>query len=620
MSRLSGGRVLMREFAEFLAGQPPFGSLDADDLERLAGAVEVEYFGAGEVIVVEGSAALDHLFVVRTGEVEIVDRGRVVDVLGTGDTFGYISVLTGLAPDISVRASEDTLCYRLPNPRTILVHPERLTFAHSRTVTTRQRLTDRGLMSGRHAAVERHMRPLIWCDAATSVREAALEIGKLAQSCALIRLGESSDGAEVGIVTDRDFRERVATGEVSPDAPIATIATRPVIRVAIGTPMATALLRMVESAVHHLVVDDDAGRAIGVVRAIDVASVEVRDPLLIRAAIDGAHSVAELAQECQLIPGTLVELHDTEVPARHIGALHATIIDAVLRKLVQLVGPASNTRLRHSWLVLGSMARHEPLPESDVDTAIVWVDPSVSAEPADEIRKSAGAVLDAMQLCGLRRCPDGANADNPLFSRSRSAWQERARTWITDPTQEGALLLSAIAADSRPVTEPLIGRAITDSIRETTRGVEYLAASLRHTLSVKPPVGFVRDFVVEHSGRHRGRLDLKRGGLVPVTSLGRWLAVAMGEVHGTTPERIERAAAANLLTKEEADMLVGAFDDVYATVLDSQVGAIRTGAPASTWIDPRKLDSLARRRLRESFRAIAGVQNSVEGTWMARLA
>ena len=113
----------MKEFLDFLGAQSPYDRLDDDDLNRLAEAVEVEYFLAGTVIVEAEAAPLDCLFVVRVGAVEIIDRGRITDVLGPGETFGHISVLSGLPPPLQVRAAEDTLCYRLPDPRTLLGAP-----------------------------------------------------------------------------------------------------------------------------------------------------------------------------------------------------------------------------------------------------------------------------------------------------------------------------------------------------------------------------------------------------------------------------------------------------------------------------------------------------------------
>lgn len=604
----------MQEFADFLGSQPPFDALSADDLTRLARHVEVEYFAAGTVIVPADAQPLDHLYVIRTGAVEIADRGRTVDLLAPGDTFGHISVLTGLPPALSARAAEDTLCYRLPDPRKVVTDPSALQFSHFGTMIAHDRLTGRGLLAEPQTPVTRHMRAIVWCDAATSVRAAAEAVSRADQSCALVRTRQG-----VGIVTDRDFRSKVATGQVSVDAPVHAIMTTPVNTVASTATLATAFVQMVKAGVHHLVVQDEDGGLAGILRAMDLASVEVRDPLIIRTAIDAAATIGELSQACRLLPSTIVELHDTAVPADHIGALTSALTDAILTRLLVLSGEDDGASPPRSWLVLGSMARHEPLPGSDVDTGIVWADGN-GADPGGPIRKGAARVLDDMEQCGLRRCPDGANADNPLFSRSRAAWTAAARTWITEPTREGVLLLSSIAADSRPITEVTIGRAVTDAIRETTRSADYLDALLRFALTARPPAGFIRDFVVEHSGEHRGGLNLKRGGLLPISALARWLAIAMGDARGSTPDRLSRAAAAGLLTADEAETLTGAFRDVYELLLRQEVAAIRAGNPFSNWIAPRDLDTLTRRHLRDSFRAISAVQAQIEGGWKTRMA
>ena len=68
----------MREYVDFLGSQSPYDELDASDLEALARLVEVEYFTAGTIIITAGEPPLSHFYVVRSGEVEVVDRGRVL--------------------------------------------------------------------------------------------------------------------------------------------------------------------------------------------------------------------------------------------------------------------------------------------------------------------------------------------------------------------------------------------------------------------------------------------------------------------------------------------------------------------------------------------------------------
>ena len=605
--------VTMQEFSDFLAKQTSFDALPADDIERLASKIEVEYFGSGTVIVSAGSEPLNYIYIVRTGSVEVLDRGNVIDQLAPGDAFGHISVLTGLPPQYSVRAAEETLCYRLPDPRTIVQNTAALHFNHFGTVVTRHRLTASALLSDAQSNVTRYMRDIVWCDASDSVRQVARAITDAEQSCALIRSRN-----DLGLVTDRDFRSRVGAGDISIDDPIHVIMSSPVITVPSNTTLAAAFLLMVESGVHHLVVIDEREKPVGIVRAMDLSSVELRNPLLIRAAIESARSIEELSTASKLLLPSLVELHDTGIPALHAGALMSAIVGAILTRVLDLTDWVESP-ITHSWLILGSMARREPLPFSDVDTAIVWADLPNSADLSDEIQSGAKQVLTLMERCGLHRCPNGANADNPLFSRSRSAWIQVSQGWLTDPTRAGALLLSSIAADSQPLTQLTLGRTITDTIRATTRSRDFLSELLRFTLAKKPPIGFVRGFVVEHSGEHRGEMDLKKGGLTPISSLARWLSIAHGDVRGGTIDRLRRAAAHGSLKEDEAEVLTNAFEDIYQLIFEQEIRSIRSGEVGSSWISPQTLDSLTRRHLRESFRAVASIQNRIQSEWESRL-
>lgn len=600
----------MKEFADFLGGQPPFDALDAGDLDRLAARVEVAYFDAGATVVAGDEPALDHLWVVRTGALEVLDHGRMIDLLGPGDAFGHVALLSHLPPRLTVRAHEESLCLRIPDPRTFLAHPERLRFA------ALDRAEHAGRLAGDGQPVDRRltrlMRPVVWCEPTDPVREVARRIGEAALSCALVRAGD-----EIGIVTDHDFRRRVASGEVGVDAPVADLINVPALTIDVGASRTAALLEMVEHGVHHLVVTDQAGDPIGVIRVVDLAQAEVRDPLLVRSAVETAGTLAELVEACRLLPATVVELRDARVAAGHVGAVHAAVVDATIRRVLALRDDPVLAGVPHSWLVLGSLARRESLPRSDLDTALVWEDRD--PDPAEALRAAAGAVLADLRRCGFEPCPSGTNADDPEFSRSRSRWRAAALAWQRDPTQPKALLRSAMVADSRAITNAPLGRALTEPIRSHSRSTHFLRAMRDDALAWRPPTGFVRDFVVAHSGEHRGQLDLKSGGLAPVVALARWAAVAAGDPGGTTPERLRRAADADLLTGDEVDTLTGAFENVYGLLLDHEARALRAGETPTTYLAPEDLDTLTRRHLRESFRAIAAVQHRIGEARLRRL-
>jgi CBS domain-containing protein len=458
------------------------------------------------------------------------------------------------------------------------------------------------------------VRPIVWCDATERISDVARRISDCAASFALVRTT-----ADIGIVTDHDFRDRVATGEVSVDAPVGALATTPVLTIDEDATQSAGLLRMVEHAVHHLVVTDRKGSAVGVVRAVDLAGAEVRDPLVVRAAVESATSLTEVAAAARRLPDAVVALVEGGFAPTYVGAVHAAVVDAIVRRVLRLRTDPVLAQVRHSWVVLGSLARRESLPLSDVDTALVWADPPPSdTDPAGAMRTAAAGVIADLRRCGLEPCTSGTNADNPAFSRSRGAWAAAIAAWhaSTDPH---ALLMTSMVADSRPVTSPDLGAVLTSLTGIDAHNTRFLRGLLDEALRFRPPTGFVRDFVVEHGGTHSGELDLKKGGLAPVAGLARWVALASGDVRGNTAQRLRRGAELGLLTGDEAQTLTGIFEYVYALVMRHETAAMKEGREPSTFIAPAALDTLTRRHLREAFRLTRSVQSHLDENWLARL-
>ena len=72
----------MHDIAEFLRGHPPFDTLDAETLERVAASAEIEFHAAGTPILVSAEETSRFAYVVRRGSVELVIDGRLLDLLG----------------------------------------------------------------------------------------------------------------------------------------------------------------------------------------------------------------------------------------------------------------------------------------------------------------------------------------------------------------------------------------------------------------------------------------------------------------------------------------------------------------------------------------------------------
>jgi CBS domain-containing protein len=612
------------EVAEFLRHHPPFDALDDADVQRVAAAAEVEVHRAGTTVFSQGAEPVGYLRVVRSGAVELVLDGRVLDLLGVGELFGQASMLSGLPTGFTARAEEDTVCYRIPADvaRGLLGRPEALQFV-TRSLLDRGRLArraddragDRAAPS--HQPVAALMRgPLIVCPPQTSIRDAALRMTDTGASCVVVDLGGS-----LGIVTDRDLRTRVVGGGLSHDGPISAAMTAPAYTVAADRLGSEVWLDMLDRGIRHFPVLSATGEVLGVVEDADLVAAETRTSFYLRAAIARASTTDELVEAARDLRPTIVALHRARTAPLHLAGIHSVVVDALIRRLIDLtVAEVGAAPTPFAWLALGSLARREALPGSDVDSAVAWRGEDEDHPTIlDYALKVSRSVDEGLAACGLRVDTKGTTAANPLLVRSLASWRRAAQSWLEDPTQEQALILVSVVVDSRPVWGIHTGVSLAEGFRDARRHPALLRQLARFSLSFRPPTGFRRGLVVEHSGEHRGQLDLKHGGLVPIVDLARWAGMAAGVTSASTPERLRAAAAAGTLSAADAGTLADAFELVMGLRVQHHVEQIEAGSEPDDHIDPATLSPLTRSYLKEAFRAVASVQKGISSELSLRV-
>jgi len=590
--------------AEFLGSRPPFDAVGPEELARIAAVTTVEATPSGTTIFSQGAGPVQDLRMVRAGSVEVIHDGRVLDRLGPGELFGQASMISGLPTGFEARAGEDTVCYRIPADvvRPLLARPDVLRFVAQSIVSVdgRPSLGMNARSSVEQAAGKLIRGPALVCRGDETIRDAARRMTAARTSAILVRHEDA-----FGIVTDSDLRTRVIAAGLSPDEPVSAIMTEPAHTVGAERLGSDALLDMLERNIHHLPVLSPAGEVLGVVDDGDLVAAEGRMPLLLRRAIGLAQTQAELAAATAGLNPALIALRDARVPAEQVAAVRSVVMDALTRRLTELAlrdaGPAPAP---FTWFALGSLARREAVPSSDVDSALAWQD---DAGPAGYFGRLADAVNDGLRACGLAPDAHGASAASPLFARPLSSWRALTSQLSEHPDNEEALLLASLVADGRQVfsTGSWTGGGLWPS-GPAPDGLRRLLA--RFALSFRPPTGFWREFVVEHSGERRGQLDLKHGGLIPIVDLARWAGMGAGVTTGSTLERLRAAGAAGTLADAEAQTLTEAFEFIFALRLDHQVEQLRRGEKPDDFIDPKALNPLARSYLREAFRAVASVQ------------
>ncbi|MFL5861523.1 MAG: putative nucleotidyltransferase substrate binding domain-containing protein, partial [Solirubrobacteraceae bacterium] len=459
------------------------------------------------------------------------------------------------------------------------------------------------------------------CGPQTTIREAAQMMGAEPGTAVVVDLGE----AGWGILTDRDVRVKVVAGGLSGDEPVTAAMSAPAYTTTTDRRAGDVLAEMFERGLRHFPVVSSTGAIIGVVDDADLVALRTRSSFYLRQRIATARSDEELVTMSRELRPMVISLHDARVAAANVMAVYAVCVDALTRRLLELtLERRGGIDTEFAWLALGSQARREALPSSDVDSAIVWFDAPEGHghDSEDDIRSQllavARDVTGGMRACGLRTDENGVNADAPSFVRSVASWQHAARSWMSDPTQEKALILTSVIADNRPVWGVHTGTPVADTFRLASSYPRLLRMLARFALSHRPPTRRFRGLVVEHGGDHPGKLDLKHGGMIPILDLARWGAMAAGVTSATTPERLRVAGEAGTLAPEDTHTLRDAFELINNLRLEHQVAQIREGRRADDHVDPEELSPLMRVQLRQAFRAVATIQKRVATELAAR--
>lgn len=601
------------DIAGFLGRFAPFDTLSPVQLQEVARSVEIEHLPAGTVVLRQGGEPASHLYVVRKGAVELVDRDRMIDLLGEGEIFGQFSILASAGPSVTVRAHEDTLCYLIPAETAdeVLETSAGRAFVidsmRRRIRSASERDTDGpDLRLGPVGSLIR--REPVTVDGSATVAEAAALMASEHVSSLLIPMRDAW-----GIVTDRDLRSRVVATRGSYDTPVEDVATFPAKTLAGDTSAAEALLRMLADGVHHYPVTSADGRLVGMVTDTDLMGLTRHTPFALRAALERAGTPEAVAEVARGLPDVVVAMVDARADPIDVGRVVALTIDSMTSRLLQLgMRDRGEPPCPWAWLALGSAARHEQALKTDQDHALAYEPEGADPDDIDPYFAAlAEFVVAGLEAGGIPRCQGDAMAIHPGLRKPIGDWVSMFVRWM-DASDAQTSILASIGYDYRQVAGPLDAEPVLDAaLRRARDHPQFLRHLGRRSLDMKPPTGFFGNLVVDHAGDHVGRLDVKHGGITIVNNLARAYAMQTGVAAKGTPTRLAAASAADGLESSMAQELGEAFHFLWDVRLHHQVDQVRAGELPDDFVDPATLDSFTRSGLKEAFRVIARAQRTV---------
>src|SRR5256714_1103622 len=217
------------------------------------------------------------------------------------------------------------------------------------------------------------------------------------------------------------------------------------------------------------------------------------------------------------------------VPSRDLGRVLSLQHDAVVARLIDFSiwrhGPAPAA---WAFLDLGSAARREFTLASDQDNALAYADPEPGQEEAVDayFARLGQDVNDGLARCGIGVDNNGVLAGKPLWRMSRSGWLRTFDECFEIP-DESHLIRATVAFDFRPAAGGLaVAGELTERVRAAREHAAFMRLVARSASGFPVALGFRNQLAVGRDGDPAGKLDLKRGGVIPPAHPGPLHALA----------------------------------------------------------------------------------------------
>ena len=614
----------MLDAQKFLKEHEPFNYLPSEVLKSVVYNLQVLHYKKDEVIFQEESAPLSNLYIVRKGVVLLKKGSEILDYLQEGESFGFVSLLTGKGPYSTAVAYDDCILFLLPEKvfKKLCKEHEAFNQYFLRKLAGRfERKKEEGnTILERLARVQvRDLSPkkIPEVEANTSLDMVISLMAKEDHRAVLVKLPKG-----YGIITERDIIKRLLAEGKDPKQTLASeIASFPVYGVKEDDYLIDVLTLMSKHAIRRVVVFSDQ-KPVGVLEDRDIILYENRNFVFLFKEIEKAKEEEDLAFLFKQTTKAVVELILEGADPERVGKYVSELNDRFMKRAVFLAmkNLGEEPLVPFSLLVLGSEGRQEQSLKTDQDNALIYKEvPIIDFDSKDYFRRFSEEYIKVLLKVGFPPCPGNVMISNPEWRGSEREWQKKISSWIDTPKPEN-VLNSAIFFDFRNVFgDKTLADNLQEFVERKIKGQSlFMSYLVGEGLKFRPPITFLRGFVVERTGEHKGELDIKKGGIFPITHGIRCISIANGVQERNTYDRIRKLIEKGIIEKNFGKDLLETYKFLNMLRFRSQAESIMNGKEPDNYINPEKLSRQERGLLKDAFRVVENFQELLRDLFHTR--
>ncbi len=620
--------------SDFLKRYPPFNLLDDDSLIKISCKVTILYLEKGDTLFKQNDTFHPYFYLIREGALSLdhVSNDKEKNIVGVsdaGDIFGIRPLINQENYKLTATANEESIVYGIPievfeavTNNNVKVYKYLITAFASNTYDSYTEKVSQEIfvdyLPGKSQDIanfqtSNYTKTPITCNENTTLQEAALKMCDYKIGCIIV---VNSDKCPVGIITNSDIKNNIATGKYPITTLVSNIMSSPIITEKKDITVANAQLVMIHHNIGHLCITKDGTpntMLIGVLTHHDILVTLGNSPSIILKEIKRAKQNSDL-RKIRLKANTLLKSYlNQNIPISHIVKIISKINDAVTVRAIELAINNMNMPppVKFSWISIGSQGRKEQLLFTDQDNALIFedVDEENYNKTQDYFLALAKLVTKSLNSVGFEYCEADMMARNKSWCKSISEWQEQFQYWIFNPNKE-SILLSCIFFDYAHIYgEKKLVDTLTDTIYSALKNSSMFFKFLgKDALKNPPPFGFFKQFLVEKNGDKKDLFNIKSKALMPLIDAARVLTLSkeVKDVNNTA-ERFEKLAQLEPNNKE----LFNSCSYAFKALLKFKTKQGLQNNNSGKFIELTTLTKEEKLKLKRCFKPINDIQESL---------
>lgn len=627
--------TIAERIADFLKAFPPFDQLSKKELLLISSEVTISYVEKDKAVYRAGDLLHDKFYIINKGAItlkkEINSKLETVDRFDEGDIFGLRPLFASENYDLNAITEEESILYGIPlsifKPL-ITKNKEVVNFLiesfASNTENPFSKNLNGSLYSDQFDTLNdpkelfelqsvRYVKKVVTAKAETTIKNIAELMSKHRIGSVIIEENE----IPIGIITDKDLRNKVITGKFTIEDNAGAVMTSPVLCYPKNVSISQAQLAMMKHHVNHLCVTADGtpnSKIIGIISQHDITVMKGSNPSVLMKAIKRSKSTKELKHIRKKITVLLDGFMQQNIPLTQTSKIIFELNDATIKRIIErcIIKMEQEPPVKFAWMSVGSQGRKEQLLHTDQDNAIVFenVDDNRREEVRDYFLKLAKKVNRRLNSIGFDFCPADMMAQNPKWCLSLDEWKNQFTEWTSIASEDEILLCSIFLDYDITYGDAVLTSELSDHIFKITKNNELFFAKLgASALRSASPLGFFRQFLVEQDGAYKDFFDLKKRALMPIVDAGRLLALYYQVKNiNNTAERFEKMA--ELFPEDNEFYLACSYTAKALLKFRTKQGLLHNDD--GRFIELSALTKEEKMKLKRCFKTIARVQEFIK--------